>query len=96
MAVSNIWSGIAHSGTHGIGLVDPTPGRVEPSDAYRNDVERVVHSALERYIFKARDILLKNKAFLEKITEALIEKKTLLYSDIRAIRESVTLVPAVV
>lgn len=96
MAVSNIWSGIAHSGTHGIGLVDPTPGRVEPSDAYRNDVERVVHSALERYIFKARDILLKNKEFLEKITEALIEKKTLLYSDIRAIRESVTLVPAVV
>ncbi|MBR4490570.1 AAA family ATPase [bacterium] len=96
MAVANIWSGIVHSGTHGVGLVDPTPSRAEPSDAYKNDVERCVHSALERYIFKARNILLKNRDFLEKVTEALIEKKTLLYSDIRAIRESVALVPAVV
>lgn len=96
MAVSRIRDGVVGSGTHGVDLLDPSGRRDESSDHYKNDVERVVHAALERFIFKARDVLLKNRDFLEKITEALIEKKTLLYSDIRAIRESVTLVPAVV
>ena len=38
---------------------------------------------------KAKDILLQNKDFLENATAALIEKETLLYSDIKALRESV-------
>ena len=36
-----------------------------------------------------KDILLKNREFLEKAPDALEEKETLLYSDIKAIRESV-------
>lgn len=39
-------------------------------------------------MLKARDILLKNKDFLEKTAAALIKKETLLYSDIRKIREN--------
>lgn len=48
-------------------------------------------SQREAYLFKAKDILLKNKDFLEKVTAALIEKETLLYSDVKALRESVTI-----
>ena len=40
-------------------------------------------------MFKTRDILLKNRAFLEAVTGALAEKETLLYSDIRELRENV-------
>lgn len=41
---------------------------------------------LERYYGKARALLAQNEAFLKEITEALVMKKTLLYSDIQAIR----------
>ena len=54
--------------------------------------EAVVHAELERSYFITKDILLKNKAFLEKASSALIEKETLLYSDIKAIRENVTVI----
>lgn len=50
--------------------------------------EAVTHAVLERYMLKARDILLKNKDFLEKTAAALIKKETLLHSDIRKIREN--------
>ena len=50
--------------------------------------EAVTHAELERYMLKARDILLKNRDFLEKATAALIEKETLLHSDVKKIRES--------
>jgi len=36
--------------------------------------ETVVHVALERAMLKTRDILLKNRAFLEKTAELLLEK----------------------
>jgi len=45
---------------------------------------------------KAKDILLKNKQFLEEITAALLKKETLLYSDIQKIRENVTIVEVLV
>lgn len=56
--------------------------------------EAVTHAELERYMLKARDILLKNKDFLEKAADALMEKETLLYSDIRHIRESTVITGA--
>ena len=65
---------------------------MEYSDNLRARSEAVVCSELERYMFKTRDILLKNRAFLEKTADELFEKKTLLYSDIQRIRESVTIV----
>ena len=66
-----------------------TPGMSENLNS-RN--EAVVHAELERYLLKAKEILLKNKDFLEKVTAALIEKETLLYSDIKALRESVSVI----
>ena len=48
--------------------------------------EAAVQAELERYYGKARALLAQNDAFLKEITEALVMKKTLLYSDIQAIR----------
>lgn len=96
MAVSTLREGIIQSGTHGVGLLDAFVRRSEGSDFFKNEVEHVVHAELERYLLKAKEIILNNRVFLEKVTEALIEKKTLLFSDIRAIRESVSYVPAIV
>jgi ATP-dependent Zn protease len=45
-------------------------------------------------MLRAKDILLKNRDFLEKAAEALIGKETLLYSDIRKIKESTTVTGA--
>ena len=48
--------------------------------------EAAVQAELERYYGKARALLAQNEAFLKEITEVLVMKKTLLYSDIQAIR----------
>ena len=53
--------------------------------------EEVVHAEMEKYMFKARDVLLKNRDFLEKATELLLEKRTLLHSDIKELKESLTI-----
>ena len=92
-AAEQIRTAITESCVSGFGYMDIenhfTPAMSENLNS-RN--EAVVHAELERYLFKAKDILLKNKDFLEKVTAALIEKETLLYSDIKALRESVSVV----
>lgn len=75
---------------HGL-LLYGNPGLGGISENANARIEAVVHAELERYMRGAKDILLKNREFLEKVTEALIEKETLLYSNVRAIRESVTI-----
>ena len=62
----------------------------DPSEEYKAGSEAVVHAELESYMLKTRGILLKNRDFLEKAAEALIEKETLLYSDICRIKENTT------
>ena len=58
--------------------------------------EAVTQAELERYMIRTKDILLKNRAFLEAATEALIEKETLLYSDIRRLKERFEIVKVAV
>lgn len=58
--------------------------------------EIVIQAELERYMLKARDILLKNRSFLEHMTEELTEKETLLYSDIQRIRDAEQIVAVAV
>jgi len=50
--------------------------------------EAVVQAELEHCMIKTRNILLKNRTFLERAAEMLAEKETLLYSDIKSLRES--------
>jgi ATP-dependent Zn protease len=87
-AYTLIREGLALYGTQGFGMIDVAMHRFpDTSESMNSRSEAVTQAELERYMFKARDILLKNREFLEKTADALMEKKTLLASDIRRIRE---------
>lgn len=95
-AADNIRDAISESGTGGFGMIDVANHRFpESSESFNSRNESVVHAELERYMFKAREILIKNRDFLEKATQMLSEKETLLYSDIRKLRESIKITEVV-
>lgn len=77
---------ISENGSMGFGMVDVSC-HFEPSQFLNAKIETVVQAELERYMFQAKEIVLKNKGYLEKIANALLEKETLLASDIQKIRE---------
>ena len=88
-AFNCIRDGLSENATLGFGMIDVSTDRFpETSENFKSRNEAVTHAELERYMLKARDILLKNRDFLEKVTAALIEKETLLHSDVKKIRES--------
>lgn len=96
-AFEAIRAGISENGTLGFGMIDVATHRFpETSENMNARNEAVVHAELERYMLKTRDILLKNRDFLEKAAALLLEKETLLYSDIKNLRESIRLVPIAV
>ena len=96
-AFKEIRTAISESGTCGFGMIDVATHRFpDTSENMNSRNEAVVHAELERYMLKARDILLKNRMFLEKTTELLLKKETLLYSDIKELRESVSVVEVAV
>ena len=64
------------------------------SESMNSRNEAVTQAELERYMIKTKDILLKNRAFLEKAAEVLMEKETLLYSDICEIKKEVEIIEA--
>ena len=79
---------VRYRGTCGIGMTDVWDASDErPSDPYRSKIETVVSAELEKAIVRARKILQENEGFLKAVQEALLEKETLLYSDIKEIRE---------
>ena len=91
-ACNYIRDGISENATLGFGMIDvSTRSFHETSENMNSRSEAVTHAELERYMRIAKDILLKNREFLERVTAALIEKETLLYSDIRALTESTTI-----
>lgn len=95
-AASNIRDAISESGTGGFGMIDVANHCFpESSESFNSRNESVVHAELERYMFKAREILIKNRDFLEKAAQMLSEKETLLYSDIRKLRESIKITEVV-
>lgn len=95
-AADNIRDAISESGTGGFGMIDVANHRFpESSESFNSRNESVVHAELERYMFKAREILIKNRDFLEKAAQMLSEKETLLYSDIRKLRGSIKITEVV-
>lgn len=85
-------SGISESATLGFGLMDVTDDTFcMPSENLVSRNEAATQAEIERLMLKTKAILLKNRDFLEKACDALIEKETLLYSDIRKIRSEVTI-----
>ena len=59
----------------------------ETSHLVLDHLDTVKGAEVSRYYLKAKQLLGKNRAFLEEIIELLIEKKTLSYKDIAPIRE---------
>ncbi len=91
-AFTYIRDGHSENATLGFGMVDVATRRFsETSESLNARSEAVTQAELERYMMITKDILLKNRAFLEATAAALEEKETLLYSDIRAIRSGVTI-----
>ena len=88
-----IREGLTLNATGGFGFMNTTGARFEDlSEALNSKVETAVQLEMEHYMLKTKDLLYKNRAFLLAAIEALTEKETLLYSDIKAIRESVEIV----
>lgn len=88
-AVNSIREAAANVGTMGFSLLDvESDHSVSMSESLNARSEAAVQAELERCYNKAKSILSRNELFLEKITEAFIEKKTLLYSDIQRIRSA--------
>ena len=90
-AAENIRTSISLNSTSGFSLLDVSDRNFpECSQSINERNEAVVCAELERYILKCRDILIKNRDFLEKAATLLLEKETLLYSDIQCLRKRVT------
>lgn len=91
-AVEHIRIALTESGTGGLAMINVATRRFsEKSESFISRNESVVHAELERYMFKVREILIKNRGFLEKATQMLSEKETLLYSDIKKLRDSISI-----
>lgn len=86
-AVTVIRSGICENASSGFGMVNvATAGEFEVSENMNARNEAVVQAELERYMRMTQNVLLNNRGLLEKAAAALLEKETLLYSDIRKLR----------
>lgn len=90
VAIEHIRNAICDLAACGVGLLDVETRNSPPmSDNLNSRNESMVQAELERYLWWTKTILFKNKDFLEKVGSDLLEKETLLYSDIQRIRESV-------
>lgn len=88
-AVNCIREAVATEGMLGFSLLDVESSTSNGmSESLNARSEAAVQAELERCCNEARKILSQNEVFLRKITEALIAKKTLLYSDIQSIRSA--------
>ncbi len=88
-AVNCIREAAAKEGALGFSLLNvESDSSSNMSESLNARSEAAVQAELERYYGKARALLAQNEAFLKEITEALVMKKTLLYSDIQAIRST--------
>lgn len=87
-AVGGLTRDITLKGTAGLSaiLIQQNDGLI--SEQLRQSQESVVHLTLEQRYAESRAILVENRALLDAVAKALIEKSTLLNSDIRAIKKA--------
>lgn len=80
---------ISETTAFGFCMADVTNHRFSAlSESMNARSEAVVQAELSRNLDRAKSILIKNRTFLEKTAERLFQQKTLLYSDICALRET--------
>ena len=88
IAADIIRKDISKCGIAGINLLDISNNNIcLMSETLKANIEAATFSHLEFYMQRVKKILAENKDFLEKLTQALIDKETLLYSDIQAIKK---------
>ena len=87
-----ITRGVVTIGRTGMDVLDVFDSYEEPSDILRANQEAVVHAELTRYFYKAKEILSKNKEFINIAMKALLEEKVLLNSDIKKLRKKCKIV----
>ena len=88
-AVNSIREAAAAEGALGFSLLDVESRSSPPmSEGLNARSEAAVQLELEQCYCKAKSILTQNDIFLKAVAEALVAKKTLLYSDIQAIRST--------
>ena len=63
--------------------------RKDSGDELRNRKDLRIAAEMNKYYAQAKRILVENRAFLDAVVQALLEKKTLVASDIQRIRESI-------
>jgi len=91
-AANIIKNGIAWDADRGFGLAGISVSHSGITEHSRSRIEVATQTELERLLIKAKEILLNNRDFLEKTAEALVEKETLLYSDICEIKKKVKVI----
>ena len=92
-AAYSLMESVANTAIAGLSLYELPD---QASDGYLHAREQIVAAEMQRYAFKAQEIIASNREFLDKVANELLEKQTLLYSDIKRIRESCVITPAVV
>ena len=80
--------------SYGIGFMEVRGYDVFSNPTAERSADYVVRAELERYMRIARELLIKNREFLEKAASALSQKGYLLHSDIQKIRKSITVINA--
>ena len=87
---------ITENAVRGLSL-QSTSGEYEPdSNEYRLRMETVCYAEIERLYLKTKKLLFQNSDFLEKVANALIEKKVITYKDISEIKAELITVKSVV
>lgn len=88
-AVHMIGDGYSDSATGGFAFADTSAYRESPESSFQR--ETVTAARAEEYLFKAKQIIAANMEYLEKVARALMEKRVLLNSDVKKIRDTVVI-----
>ena len=61
----------------------------DTSESMNSRNEAVVHAELERFMYKTKELIFKNKDFIDRVARMLLEKETLVASEILKIKEEI-------
>lgn len=95
-AIIEVSEEVTTKGNYGVGALDVFECHRTPSNSLTAKQEVVIQTEVERYLMKAKDILYKNREFLDIAAEALLQNDTLLNSDIKKLRESCKIIDVAV
>ncbi len=89
-ALNYIRDDVSENGSMGFGMIDVANHRFpETSESMNSRNEAVCQANLTRCMFNAKKLIIDNRKYLDKVVDMLVEKETLLASDIRKIREEI-------